>query len=108
MSSRDRAPIKPLCECHTNVTMDLKEKLLTLALTASVSVSGAVLASWRTVSVQQTEVTHLKEENAQMRKILDSHEEDIKKFYAVDGKLSQVIEELRALRMDIRANNARK
>lgn len=90
--------------------MDFKEKLVTAAIALAMSVGGAAFTTWKTVgsleqdisSIKTVELQHLRDENQRMQKVLDAHQEDIKRAYEMGGKLDLVINELKELRADIR------
>jgi hypothetical protein len=77
--------------------MDIKEKMISYALSAVLAVGASALTAWKQQAVAATKIE-------QMQQQLADHQEDIKRIYHIDGKLEQVIIELRNLREDIRKN----
>jgi hypothetical protein len=75
--------------------MEFREKVISYALSGVLAVGASALTAWRQQAVAATEIE-------QMKKQLADHQEDIKRIYLIDGKLEQVVIELRNLRDDIR------
>lgn len=82
--------------------MSIKENVISFALSAALGVGGAAVTTWKQVGELKAELTHTQADLEDARKTLADHQEDIKKMYAIDGKLGQVVEEIKQLRADLR------
>jgi DNA anti-recombination protein RmuC len=87
--------------------MSIRENVISFLLSAALGVGGAAVTTWKQVGELKAELVHVKDDLAEARKTLLDHQEDIKKMYAIDGKLGQVVEEIKQLRADLRDRRSR-
>lgn len=86
--------------------MSLKENVISFALSAALGVGGAAVTTWKQVGELKTELVHTQQDLADARRTLQDHQDDIKKMYAIDGKLGILVDEVKQLRADLRERAA--
>jgi uncharacterized protein HemX len=82
--------------------MAIKERLIGMALSAALGMGASALTTWKQVGVLKAEIERQRTDIQDARQVLADHQEDIKKMYQIDGKLTQVVTELQNLRADLR------
>lgn len=88
--------------------MSLRENAVSFILSAALGVGGAAITTWKQVGELKTELTHTQLDLEDARRTLRDHQEDIKKMYAIDGKLGILVDEVKQLRVDLRDRANRK